>query len=154
MKNRPFIPAKSRGRQHAPAHAPKRELNARLAVASLIIAAFFVPTAWGWHYYQVSQQTRSILSRAQKLAKNDEHARSLRYFQQYLISRPDDIDVRIDYAKSLDELGKENPLRVRDATEAYARVLGMAPNDPASKIRYAELLAQLRNLVVTWQISW
>jgi hypothetical protein len=33
-------------------------------------------------------------------------------------------------------------------------VLGMAPNDPASKIRYAELLAQLRNLVVTWQISW
>ena len=139
QKNRPYIPAESRGRQHAPSHAPKRELNTRLAVISLILLALFVPSAWGWHYFQVSQQSRSILKRARLLVKEDEHARSLRYFQQYLISRPDDVQVRIDYANAMDELGKQNPLRVRDATRAYARVLGMAPNHTESKIRYAEL---------------
>lgn len=142
-KNRPFIAAKSRGQQRAPSHAPKRELNGRLAVISLIFAAMFVPSAWGWHYYQASQQSRTILSRARKLAKEDEHARSLRYFQQYLIIHPDDVAVRIDYAKSMDELGKENPLHIRDASQAYARVLGMAPNHTQPKLRYAELLSLL-----------
>lgn len=143
QKNRPFIPAQSRGQQRIPSHAPKRELNGRLAVISLVIAAMFVPSAWGWHYFQVSQQSRSILARARKLAKEGEHARSLRYFQQYLITRPGDVPVRIDYAESMDEMGKENPLRIRDASQAYARVLGMAPNHTKSKIRYAELLSLL-----------
>ena len=143
QKNRPLISAKRRGQQRVPSHAPKRELNGRLALISLIVAAMFVPTAWGWHYFQVSQQSRSILARARKLAKEGEHARSLRYFQQYLITRPDDVAVRVDYATSMDELGKENPLRIRDASQAYARVLGMAPNHAKSKIRYAELLLLL-----------
>lgn len=143
QKNRPFIPASGGGHQKVPAHAPKRELNVRLALTSLIVLVVLVPSAWGWHYFQVSQQTRTILRRARALAESDEHGRALRFYRQYLMVVPDDVKVHTELAQSLDALAQDNPLQLRAASEAYARVLGMAANDVQSKLRYAEILAEM-----------
>ncbi len=142
QKKRQYIPVQS---EHTKVRSqgPKLELNAPLAVCTLIALAVFVPSSWGWHYFQVSRQTRTILARAHQLVEEEEFSRSLRFFQQYIMTQPENVDVRIEYAEAMDEVGKENPNRVRNAVNAFARVLGMAPNHLKSKVRYAELLLQL-----------
>ncbi|MEO2048800.1 MAG: tetratricopeptide repeat protein, partial [Pirellulales bacterium] len=142
QKKRQYIPVHS---EHTRVHSqgPKRELNAPLAIGTLIVLAVFVPSSWGWHYFQVSRQTRTILTRARDLVEEQEFERSLRFFRQYIMTKPENVDVRIEYAEALDEVGKTNPFRVRNAVNAFAHVLGMAPNHLESKIRYAELLLRL-----------
>ncbi len=81
----------------------RRVLNWPLAIASLLVVAFLVPSTILLHNAQMTRVAQAILTRIEKHRENEEWDKAATYTQRYLLLRPDDGQRKIELAELHDK---------------------------------------------------
>ena len=125
--------------KHARKSKQRQVLNVRLVVITVIALAIVVSSGFIWHSYRVSQLSKVLLERADKLLQAEDWSGGATYLHRYLKMRPDDDEVRIRLATVYDNVA-EGPNGRQRAIELYSRAVSVAPERNDLRARLAELL--------------
>jgi tetratricopeptide (TPR) repeat protein len=135
----------------------QRKLNVKLVLVLLGSLLVLSVAVHFWHGYQLRQNARYLLDRADRAMSERQLDAALIYYAQYLNFVPNDVDTVQKYAETMDASGDADRVQVVLLIE---QVLRAKPNEDALRIRLvhnlitlgrvAEAIEQLRSVQSRW----
>lgn len=118
---------------------PRKTLNVRLLIVSVVVALILGAAGYFWHAAQVSRLKGALLERADQLAEQKLWREASTYLFRYLQLDPSNAAIRIRLAETFDRAALA-PAAKRRAVDLYYRAVGVASDRPELRARLAELL--------------
>jgi tetratricopeptide (TPR) repeat protein len=126
--------------------APTRrwQLNAPLAMRTIVLVVLFLGAIHLWHGYLVRNNATALLHRAAKQETDDDWEGAAQSLTRYLALRPGDASARVRLAKDFDRVAASTADQLK-SLGLFASALAAAPHDLDARRRHLALTFELQN---------
>ena len=133
------------GAQAAPkvVHGVTWQINWRLLIVTLLGVVILAPVAHYWHSYQLKRNGAIFLARADVLQRELRWPEAVPFIERYLSLYPADIEARVRLAQVFDHVAEASPGRIPASLRLYSIAVGLAPDRPELRRRYAHRLIDM-----------
>jgi cellulose synthase operon protein C len=95
-----------------------------------------------FHEWRVEKMSRGVLAQAEKAERDGDYGRAATLYSQHLVVMPDDLDVRLKYAESLQKQDPSNKSKLA-ALEIYDSILKQDASNHGVRRRAAEVAVEI-----------
>jgi len=133
---------------------PRRVLNTRLLVATLVGLAVAIGGSYFWRAYQVSRTAKAMLERAHSLEKEGDTPAAIGYLQRYLQFHPEDTDAYLHLTQAVDRIALSQRQK-RQAIALYRDLLGQLGEKEGREVRLrlAELEYEVQSFAAARELA-